>query len=105
MSMEMPTPFRPVNNDRMAAVTAFRPAVPTQTMAQPVVDTHSHVNAIASSAATALPSIPAPRPAHLDDTQASGILGALQQEDQGELLQVHSGLDADRVARLLSLLD
>ncbi len=104
MSMEMPSPFRPVNNDRMAAVTAFRPAVPTNSMAQPMT-TEAHASSIASSAAVALPSTPAPRPTRLDDARADDILVAMQQEDQNELLQVHSGLDADRVARLLSLLD
>ncbi len=91
MSMENVTPFRPINNDRMAAFTAFR-AAPT-------------ANVETSAAAVALPEMPAPRPTHLNDSQADGILGALQQESQEEMLQVHSGLDADRVARLLSLLD
>ncbi len=102
MSMEMPTPFRPVNNDRMAAVTAFRPAVPTAPMHSA---DESTLNTVASSAAVALPSTPAPRPSRLDDAQANDILDAMQQENQNELLQMHSGLDADRVARLLSLLD
>ncbi len=92
MSMEMNSPFRPVNNDRMAAVTAFRAA--------PVASAPAE-----GATAVALQGIPAPRPTHLNDNQASGILGALQQENQQDLLQVHSGLDADRVARLLSLLD
>ncbi len=95
MSMELTRPFAPVNNDRMAAFTAFR-AAPTST---PVESTVSE-----SVAAVALPATPAPRTTRLDDTQADGILGAMQQEDEQEMLQAHSGLDADRVARLLSLL-
>ncbi len=103
MSMETTIPFRPVNNDRMAAFSAFRAAMPSRgnEMAQTEVE-----SGIAStSAATALPVTPAPRTTRLDDSQADVILNAMQQENKDELLQAHTGLDADRVARLLSLLD
>ncbi len=100
MSMENNTPFRPVNNDRMAAFTAFRPA-PQATPTAPV----EKVNAVAEgTAAVALPTTPAPKPSRIDDAKADTILGAMQQEDQNDMLNVHSGLDADRVARLLNLL-
>ncbi len=94
MSMEMNPPFAPVNNDRMAAFAAFR----TAPASVGVVDSTEGV------AAVALPSTPAPRTTRLDDAQADTILGAMQQESESEMLQAHSGLDADRVARLLALL-
>ncbi len=109
MSMETNIPFRPVNNDRMAAFSAFRAAMPSREDALASAEMNALNATVTSNAATSaapvLPSTPAPRTTRLDDTQADGILSALQQEDENELLQVHNNLDANRVAKLLSLLD
>lgn len=82
--------IRPFNNDRMAYLTAFR--APVQ-------------EARAASAAQVLESAP-PRPAALDDGQAESALAVVRQEvSQGAVGQAHTALDADRVARLLGLLE
>ena len=83
-------PITACNNDRMGHLAAFR--APAHTTA----------------AAPALASVP-PRPTALSDDQAREALQAVQHEasqgQQGNALDaVHSGLDADRVARLLGLL-
>ncbi len=104
MSMETAIPFRPVNNDRMAAFSAFRAAMPSH-VSNPTAEIDALGSHSSTSAAPVLPSTPAPRTTRLDDNQADGILSALQKEDENELLQAHSGLDAERVAKLLSLLD
>ncbi len=101
MSMELPTPIRPVNNDRMAAFSAFRPIIPTHATPQSATE----MSSIASSAAVVLPSSPAPKPTRLNEQQANGIVDAMQQENQDQLLHVHNDFDPERVAKLLSMLE
>lgn len=90
MAYQTFSPISACNNDRMGHLTAFR--VPGHTTA----------------AAPALASVP-PSPTALNEDQAREALQAVQHEvsqgQQGNALDaVHSGLDADRVARLLGLL-
>ncbi len=105
MSMETTIPYRTVNKDRMAAFSAFRAAMPSHAADVSPAQGEAMGGTASTSAATVLPTTPAPRTTRLDDAQADGILSAMQQENKDELLQAHTGLDADRVARLLSLLD
>ena len=100
MIQDISSQVRPFNNDRMAYLTAFRP--PSQEVrARKAAEW-------AASPAPALPPAPAPRPTQLDEEQAVAALNEVRQEVQqsGEsMADVHSGLDPQRVARLLGLLD
>lgn len=104
--------FRPVNNDRMAALTAFRHPVqenrPRIQSGQSALTTGDEAvlaapAPVAGMAAPALHSVP-PRPTQLNDTQAEAALDEVQQRADS-MMQAHGHLDADRVARLLGLLD
>lgn len=81
--------LRPFNNDRPAHMAAFRPA--TQTIG------------------AAIPALPSVAPPPTIDTEAHKALTDVRQEMDAQgapaLGAVHSGLDAERVARLLGLLD
>lgn len=100
MIQDISTQVRPFNNDRMAYLTAFR---------DPSQEARARKSAEwAASPAPALPPTPAPRPSQLDEQQAESTLNEVQQEvQQGaeSLANVHTGLDPQRVARLLGLLD
>ena len=78
--------MRPLNNDRMATLAAFRSS-----------------RTLGGAAAPALESVP-PRPTQLDDAQAETALSEVQ-DNAPNMMQVHNNLDAARVARLLGLLD
>lgn len=90
-----PHAIRPFNNDRTAHLAAFR--FPARE-GRPLAPT--------ACAAPALEPI-APRPLRLDDEQAETALAAVHQEvsQRPAAAQAHSGLDAERVARLLDLLE
>ncbi len=89
MQHKTKTPIRPFNNDRTATFTAFRTASPQ--VKEPV-----------GSAATVLPASAPPRPTQLTDEETAMLLGDMQGQD---IAYAHNGLDPNRVARLLDLLN
>lgn len=99
--------IRPINNDRMGMLMAFRP--PVQESRSRSLMAGASPQALAGApaadgvAAPALHSAP-PRPTQLDDVQAEVALDQVQQQAEG-MMQAHSNLDAARVARLLGLLE
>ncbi len=101
MSQQLSQPITSFNNDRMASVTAFRTPSPMVTRQTPI--SYTDTTSI-SQAAPALPKTPAPRPTKLDDSQADLALEQVQ-DNAKDVLSVHNGIDPERVARLLSLLD
>lgn len=86
---------RPFNNDHMPQFAQLQARVQAAQARQASLDA-------GTSAAVALHATP-PKPAQLDDAQAQNALESVQQA--GNLTSVHSGLDPERVARLLGLLD
>ncbi len=103
MSQQISQSFASFNNDRMAAFTAFRNPAPPQT---PVITnnlTQNHITSI-GQAAPALPATAPPKPTQLDDEQANMALEQVQHSAE-DVLNAHNGIDPERVARLLSLLD
>lgn len=86
---------RPFNNDNMPHFAQFQARIQAAQARQASLDS-------GGSAAVALHS-PAPRPTQLDDSQAQNALQSVQQA--GDISSVHKGLDPERVARLLGLLD
>ncbi|MEG2172634.1 MAG: pseudouridine synthase [Desulfovibrionaceae bacterium] len=86
---------RPFNNDNMPHFAQFQARLQAAQARQAGLDSQG-------SAAVAL-NTPPPRPTQLDDAQAQNALSAVQHS--AELASVHNGLDPDRVARLLGLLD
>lgn len=104
--------IRPINNDRMGTLMAFRSSVQERPRAQSALAAGHQPQALADAvqsalsagvAAPALHSAP-PRPTQLNDEQAEAVLGEVQQQAES-MMQAHSNLDAARVARLLGLLD
>lgn len=107
--------IRPINNDRMGTLMAFRPPVQesrprslmtgtsTALPGAPTVSEAQQAQLTAGVAAPALHSAP-PRPTQLNDAQAEVALDQVQQQ-AADMMQAHSNLDAARVARLLGLLE
>ncbi len=91
---------RQYNNDILSHFATF------QAKLQEKRDSMSAIGA-ASSAAVALSSTP-PSPTSLDDSEAAQAVAMIADEVQAapvSMSAVHSGLDPNRVARLLGLLD
>lgn len=91
------TKVRPFNNDLMPHFATFRARL------QAVRDRQADA---ATAAAPALESMP-PHPTHLNAEQAQQAMENVQQEvrNGASIATVHSGLDPQRVARLLGLLE
>ncbi len=100
MSQQISRPIFSVNQDRTAAFSAFR--TPTPILNQDVIAHDSVV--VSAQAAHALPSQAAPRPTQLSDDQAGLALEQVQHNSQ-DMLNAHNGIDPERVARLLSMLE
>lgn len=88
--------IRPFNNDNMPHFAQFQARLQAAQARQASLDSEG-------SAAVALSSAP-PRPAQLDDSQAQDALSTVQQQ-ASDITSMHKGLDPERVARLLGLLD
>ncbi len=102
MTQQAATPILSFNNDRMAAHTAFRSSSSTFPPQMPNMIKNDLISI--GQAAPAITSTAAPKPTQLDDQQAEVALEQVQQ-NAGEVLTAHNGIDPERVARLLSLLD
>ncbi len=104
MTQQISNPLLSFNNDRMAAHTAFRTPSPVaaQTSASAPVALQDTMSI--GQAAPALSRMAAPKPTQLDDNQADMALEQVQHNAQ-DVLAAHNGIDPDRVARLLSLLE
>lgn len=91
------TKVRPFNNDLMPHFATFRARL------QAVRDRQTEA---ATSAAPALQS-PSPHPTQLDPEQARMAMETVRQETQNgsSMTTAHSGLDPQRVARLLGILE
>lgn len=89
---------RPFNNDHMPQFAQLQARVQAAQARQ----ANQVSLAAGSSAAVALHSAP-PKPAQLDDAQVQNALESVQQSTN--IASAHSGLDPQRVARLLGLLD
>ncbi len=100
MSQQISRPIFSVNHDRTAAFSAFR--TPTPIVNSEVI-AHDSV-LMSAQAAHALPASPAPKPTQLNDDQAEVALEQVQHQSQ-DMLSAHNGIDPERVARLLSMLD
>ncbi len=100
MSQQISNPVFSINHDRTAAFSAFRTPTPVMTSAIVAQDSVE----LTSQAAHALPSQPAPKPTQLNDTQANVALEQVQNQSQ-DVLSAHNGIDPERVARLLSMLE
>lgn len=106
MIHEMSSQLRPFNHDRMAYFTAFRTHGQDERLHQTTLPVRSGATFQASAAET-LMAVP-PSPTQLNDQQVETALAAVHQQAQegtAAMAQVHSGLDAERVARLLGLLE
>lgn len=95
MSQSSISSMRPFNNDHMPQFAQLQARVQAAQARQASLDA-------GTSAAVGLQTA-MPKPAQLDDSQAQSALASVQQATN--ISSVHSGLDPQRVARLLGLLD
>ncbi len=103
MNHQLSQPLASFNNDRMAAFSAFRAPNASQSPTQMTILTQNHISTT-GQAAPALPTSNPPKPAQLSEEQAHDALEQVQHNVEG-VLNAHNGIDPERVARLLSLLD
>lgn len=87
--------IRHFNNDNMPHFAQFQARIQAAQARQASLEQ--------GSAAVGLQSAP-PKPAQLDDAQAQHALQSVQ-DSAGSVSSMHKGLDPERVARLLGLLD
>lgn len=106
MIQESMPSIRPFNNDNMPHFAMFQARLQAAQSRQAAHQASLEGGSTVGSAARGLTSAP-PRPTQLNEGEAQNALQNVQDATQHgpNLSSVHKGLDPDRVARLLGLLD